>query len=335
MCGKNRFLIEGKSICKKCNNEGLILCRGCGKSYPAGLGDRCSSCYFLDLLDRKLNLSLGGLESENLQLVFRQYSEWLLRQYGSQKAAVVINKHFNFFREIDQRWHVVPPYETLLDFYGADGLRRHRMPMRFLDETKLIRVNQDKKNYNSEARKIDRIVDGFNGDLQAKLVLNHYRMLLLEAVENKEVRIRTVRLYLRASASLLEFARIFPLVQKDVNAYLNKKPGQAASLTRFVSYMNAEWGTELEMPHDKHRHHRVGKSLAEKKLVRLLKDSGDNASYEDKDILSAALEYYHGMPPKVASTEEIALRKEDLHDGEIATIQGFDYWLPRLIAFAH
>jgi len=332
MCGKNRFLVEGKSICKKCNEEGNIPCPECGQLYPAGQGRRCSNCYSLDLLDRKLKLSLSGLESVASQFVFRKYSEWLIRQYTPQKAAVVINKHFNFFQEVDQKWGAFPPYETLLKHYGAEGLRRHRTPIRFLDESKIIRIDQSKKLNSSESRRIEQIINEFNGTPQTKLVLNHYRTLLLGQTENKKLSIRTIRFYLRAAADLLESASAFPPSQNDIQHYLSKKPGQKASLTRFISHVNSEWvwDTKLCLPKTKHRKQQAGKLSAEKKLVRLLKTAGENASYDDEEILSAAIEYYHGVSRKILKTIGFTLRKENVSDGIFVTIQGVDYWLPPL-----
>lgn len=325
MCGKNRFLTE--SICKTCNEKGYILCPECGHEYPAGYGKRCSDCYYLDLLDRKMKLSLGGLENQAMELLFRKYSEWLLCKYGSLKAAIVINKHFNFFQEVDQRWGEFPSYEMLLHFYGTEGLRRHRTPMNFLNETGIVHINHKKKEENSEERRIHQIVDEFEGTVQQAFSLAHYRNLLTESIKQDKLQIRTARLYLRAAANLLSQANTFPPSQNDVNRYLRKTPGQRASLTKFISYIETEWGNDLSLPAIRRKKHGAGSPRSEKKLIRLIKASVKNPLYEDREILVAALEYYHGVPAKAikAFGEIEVIYKSDRCE---IKLNNNSYWLP-------
>jgi len=200
--------------------------------------------------------------------------------------------------------------------------------MRFLDESGFIHIDQAKRIENSETRKISQIVDSFNGSPQYQFVLNHYRMLLLNQVENDSLSIRTARLYLRAAASLMEKAIGFPPSQNDIQRYLNKKPGQKASLTRFVSYVNSEWDIELGIPLIKRKKQRSGNLTSEKRLIRLLKTAGESASYNDERILAAAMEYYHGIPEKMFRTFKNVKYQKEKTGGFVCLLGDNEYWLP-------
>ncbi|PJF33111.1 MAG: hypothetical protein CUN57_03015, partial [Phototrophicales bacterium] len=113
---------------------------------------------------------------------------------------------------------------------------------------------------------------------------------------------------------------------------LNKKPGQKASLTRFVSYVNTEWDIELNISLSRRKKLRAGSLAAERKLVRLLKAAGENASYDDEKILAAAMEFYHGVSSRTLKTMGYTLRKDHELGGVIATIQSRDYGLPQIVS---
>ncbi|WP_311945334.1 hypothetical protein [Halomonas piscis] len=55
---------------------------------------------------------------------------------GPQKAALKINHYLTFFLDLETTWQQVPNYPQLLHHFGAEGLRRVRLPMRWLHEAK-------------------------------------------------------------------------------------------------------------------------------------------------------------------------------------------------------
>ncbi len=332
MCGRNRFLVPGEDgtmLCPKCRESGRVPCPTCGQPYAAGYGKQCPDCYYRSLLDKKVELDLAGFETAAMKLAFRKYADWLLRNYGPLKAALVVNKHYGFFQDMEKRWGEVPAYPDLLAFHGAEGLRRRRLAMRFLNEVGIVRIDYEARLADSETRRVQAIVDEFEGSHEARLELSRYRDSLLAAIDRSEMKIRTARLYLRAAAGLLETAGTWPPSQDDLRSYLRRVPGQRASLARFVGWMRKGLGIDLAMPGaPAKKRNLAGNPRAEKKLARLIREAGPSASYDDRKILEAALAFYHGIPVKALRELPEITCTPARDGGHVASIGGREYWLP-------
>lgn len=334
-CHRSRFLIEtsdGDKICKTCADKGNVICPQCGDVYPAGFGNtRCPDCYFKDLLFRKVEINVKGFSSDEIPKLFREYGGWLLKTYGSNKASVVVNRHYKFFQNLDVIWQEVPPYDTLLAHYNPEGLRHYRTPMRFLTETGYIQVDTDVKERASLLLQIGRMMGSFSASKKINSVLNQYHARLILLAQKDDLSLRSVKSYLKAAIGLLERVGSWPVEQSHVDAYLSKVPGQRASLAKFVGYLREDCGMEgLAIPPVskllKNRS-RSGTPEAEKKLLALISGKKSKVSYEDRNVLVAALHYYHGLlPSQVRKYSDLVLKEKN--GGFCVCIGGGEYWLP-------
>jgi len=330
-CRRNRILEisdDGKKLCSKCRDQGNISCPSCGKKYPAGYGNRCEDCYYRNLLSRKTAINLEAIESEEIKSLLSHYSTWLVREYKAKKASYVINRHFKFFAEVDSKWGHLPDYKDLLHYFSAEGLRHFRTVIRFLSETNQIEVNESMKNTDSEWRRIESIVQEFERTTPEGRIIKEYSVRLRELLEQNSIKINTVRVYLRAAANLIHSSKSVPPAQTDVDQYILSAPGQKASLNKFISYLNETHGSDRLFSPNAPKTAKQHSKRMEKKLIRLLEDAGNEASYSNPEILAAALGYYHGL--KITSTVADQLTTSDTDGGIIVMINNREYWLPQV-----
>jgi len=136
-CRRHRLLVmtsSGDALCKACYEQGEIACPSCGHPMPAGRGDVCEPCYWTRTCRKRISIGQAGITTNVLSKAFGEFGEWLIRATGPHKAALKINHFFSFFLEIDQAWSRIPSYSELLHHFGAEGLRRVRLPMRWLHD---------------------------------------------------------------------------------------------------------------------------------------------------------------------------------------------------------
>ena len=136
-CRRHRLLVmtsSGDALCKVCYEQGEIACPSCGHPMPAGRGDVCEPCYRTRTCRKRITIGQAGITTKALSEAIGEFGEWLIRTKGTHKAALKINHFFSFFLELDQAWSRIPSYSELLHHFGAEGVRRVRLPMRWLHE---------------------------------------------------------------------------------------------------------------------------------------------------------------------------------------------------------
>jgi hypothetical protein len=129
--------------------------------------------------------------------MFHRFGRWLVEQVPAQKAALTIHGYFPFFYEMEKRWGKVPSYDQLLIHFTAEGLRRVRLPMRWLSETLQVVVDAQVREDASDLRRIAVIVASLPVETPAAQVLAAYNRELQLRIAAGRVSIRTARLALR------------------------------------------------------------------------------------------------------------------------------------------
>ena len=332
-CRRHR-LVEttpaGRRLCRACREQGEIPCPECSRPMPAGCGRRCWTCYWERLARRRIRIGCAGLASPVLAKRFGDFGTWLVRKTGGRKAALHVNRHLEFFQQIERQWSDIPDYARLLQHFGADGLRRHLSARRWMEDAKLLTVDRAAREADSERRRIDATFDRLPAGSKARDILEVYGNRLRLRVKRDEITLRSMRLALTPAAKLLEVAaarRRLPPDQGTLDAYLREAPGQASALSGFLSHLRRLHGAQLTMPKRRalqRQRERRAKLLPE--LLAVMRESG-GGGIVSKRWVQLALQCFHDLP--ACAGEKLA--DDDLMtdaEGVTVRIDEQDYWIP-------
>lgn len=265
-----------------------------------------------------------------MQQTFGQFGEWLLIKVGEKKAALTIHRYLPFFIEIGKHWEVSPSYSELLTHFGAEGLRRVRLPMRWLEGARNIAPDAGAREGDSERRRIEATIASVSNGTPAAKALATYQDRLMKRVNAGKSTLRSVRLALRPAASLLLAADESGLILPDqatLGRYLLEVPGQKAAITGFVNFLNEKHGLGLVPMVDEKQVSNVRRKKLEEELMALAREGCEGADFKQQ-WLSVALAYFHGLPKRIG----ISLQDEKIvaHENGGLTIDwgGQKYWIP-------
>lgn len=100
------------------------------------------------------------------------------------------------------------------------------------------------------------------------------------------------------------------------------KPGQKATITGFVNFVNEAKGTNLVPKIDECRAKERARAKLERRLIALMKSPDDTPEFRRK-WTSAAMKHFHRQHlPKGCALQEVP------EGGIVACVNGKDYWLP-------
>lgn len=327
---KTSISADGKRLCVVCSRDGIVPCPSCGCEMPAGRGNLCESCYWRDTFLKRLTLDEAGLSSLHFVSLFRAFGTWLLDQVPAQKAALAIHRYFPFFYEMEMRWNGIPIYSQLVAHFSAEGLRRVRLPMRWLLETSQVHVDSRQREDASDQRRIDVILASIPSGTPASAALLAYKEALQVRLAGGLITLRTVRLSLRPAASLLTNQKKVEFIlpaQSDLDHYLLGAPGQKAAITGFISFLNKNYSKKLLIRVDKNKTLAIRRKKLEKEIAALVAENSSSDEFTIKWI-SVGLAYFHGLSRNVGPT----IAKDCISTDEKGNFSIFwkekSYWLP-------
>ncbi|KPX09288.1 hypothetical protein ALO74_200078 [Pseudomonas syringae pv. cunninghamiae] len=334
-CRRHRILIsaaDGQMRCRLCSTGDQHACASCGKQIPAGRGRECEACYWTALHHKRVQINLNGF-GDRMRQVFQDFASWLFDRVGPQKAAISVNKHYRFFKEVDAKWGVMPDYDELLTHFGASKLRQTELPMRWLTESEKVQIDAQHRDRDTEERRVKAILNELPDTWPRKL-LSGYHELLAARVELHETDLRSVRLALRAAASFLKIAQLkeemLPTM-KQLEAFWRSSPGQVAAVTGFVGFLNRSYGLHLKSKPDKNWLMKARRAKAEHELVALLKDP-EAENFESRWI-AKALAYFHNV-------SRVSYKTLSYTSKSVSDTAGFDvahgsatFWVPSAHGF--
>lgn len=295
---------------------------------PAGRGDICEPCYWGKTCRKRVKLGQAALAAPELCVAFGEFGEWLIRTVGPHKAALRINHHLSFFLEIDQTWQRVPSYLQLLNHFGAEGLRRAKLPMRWLHEAKGVEPDHQAKRVDSEKRRIDECLSSIPPTSRAANALLAYWEQLTSRIRGDKTSYTSARLALRAASSLLlqtdQAGQKLP-AQGNIDDYLDTAPGQLATITGFTNFLNRQYGTTLKPFVDTKRASKRRKEKLARSIMQMAKNPNKDDAWMSQWMV-LAMEYFHGR--KLSRKTFLQKEIETTDDGIWITLDGMRYWLP-------
>ena len=259
---------------------------------------------------------------------FERFGAWLAVTVGDNKAAITVNRYFSFFLEIEKVWKSIPDYNRLIAHFSAEGLRRVRLPMRWMQETGLVVKDVAVQTEDSEKRQITGMLKALEGDPAGLRILKGYHNTLMVEVKAGKLSLRSVRLAMApAKALLLEIQKmgLEKPDQRTVDEYLAKVPGQRAGLTGFVRYLREAHSVVVAMPAAKDgAAQKVRQRKLEQEMLAMMREGGEGEEFLRRWV-SVGLAYFHGLPRKVGRGVDV-LRAE--RGSVIVVLKGRSYWVP-------
>lgn len=262
---------------------------------------------------------------------FMAFGQWLLVEVGENKSALTIHRYLPFFIEMEQQWGDIPGYAPLLRRFGAAGLRRMLLPMRWVESVGLATSDEEAKAEDSERRRIAAIQDKLAPRSNERKLLDSYLQMLLGRLADGKITLRSVRLALTPAAELLSgFAEgdegCWLLGQDQLNAYLAKKPGQRAAISGFVRYLREVHSAAVKLPRtNRTEAKRLRRKSLEAELLVLMRD-GDGSERSRRQWVSAALAYFHGLDRNIGKKALVGVAQ--FHGGLVITWNSQAFWLP-------
>ena len=327
-CRRHRKLYrapDGRMLCRKCRDEGEVPCPECGRPMPAGRGSRGEECYWKGLLERRIAFNAAALESETVRIGLEEFGQWLAARRGFRFAAHRISHYVPFFLEADKTWGGFSDYPALVRRFGAEGLRKVRNVVKWLDESGRIAVDEVARREDSERRRIEGVLSSFPPKTLARQALEQYHAHLMGRVKEGKTSLRSVRLALRPAADLLSKAGEDRLPnQSDVDAYLLEKPGQKAALTGFLHFLNATDGLSLVARLDECAVEARRRTALERRMKELSRVRERDEGWWTNWVI-VCLEYFHGL--KVSRKRRLA-KTTTKKGGILVDIDGQKVWIP-------
>lgn len=321
---------KGHMLCSTCRQVGDKPCVNCGLKMPAGRGSQCESCYWEGLAAKRLGLNAQGFSHTAIRQSFQRFGLWLIDDIGAHKAALKLQSYVEFFQAMDQRWGSIPDYESLLTQFGAEGLRRVRLPMRWMAVANLVSVEPAARQAYSERRTIEALLSTFEkGGVASNMLADFYQMLLLRKTQGK-TSLRSIRLCLTPAVALLSDTvsrDVMPPTQEVLKGYLGKRPGQRAALSAFIGYLRRQYGLALELPK------RPVKTPAQlrKQLalqIQTLLDAPTFGPRFQERWITLGLEYFHGLSQRIGAQISPNQIRMEADGGMTVLWAGNRYYLP-------
>jgi len=261
---------------------------------------------------------------------FKRFGAWLAVTVGDNKAAITVNRYLPFFLEIEKVWQAIPDYNRLVAHFSAEGLRRVRLPMRWMQETGLVVKDVAVQAEDSEKRQIVGMLKALEDDPAGLRILKGYHDTLMTLVKAGKLGLRSVRLSLAPAKALLLDAQKKGWKKPDqrtVDAYLAKVPGQRAALSGFVRHLRDAHSADVVVPKAKDgAAQKVRQRKLEQEMLAMMCDGGEGDEFMRRWV-SVGLAYFHGLPRKVGwEVTGASVRTED--NGVVMDLSGRSYWLP-------
>jgi len=269
---------------------------------------------------------MGGAQSE---AALAGFALWLKQRRGAQFASLHLKRYLPFLNELHRRWTEIPDYAVLVDHFSAEGLRRVRSVVLWLEQTGQLHIDPAVRELASERRRIAYLLEVFPVGLGREALLGYQRMLE-QRLELGGLQLRSMRIALSSATRLLYSSdtggQRLP-DQKVLLLLLRKRPGLWASLYGFIGYLNRHHSTELTTWVDSGWLAKASQALMESRLLELYAQDGGDGAYERRWI-AAALSYFHSLGRVGMNKFKYTPVQHIGHAGFSVFYRGGEYWVP-------
>lgn len=239
---------DGRAYCTACGPHGGAsrICSGCDQKVVGGGRGMCRPCLNGRAVRREASVDTHGLSVDRTKDLLTQFADWLIKRSPSDPGlSADYRRHVLFFQQLDSLgdgWELTA--QALAKTFGVEGLRRHRLPVQFLESRGLSAMADAQKQAISDQQRILRLI------AQAKqLPTGDWFTSFASACELRGQSVRTQRMYLSTALSYLTSVKDKGGVSsQSVAKFLLSTPGAKANLSVFTSYLRESFGVDARVP---------------------------------------------------------------------------------------
>lgn len=248
---RHGVLEDGRPYCAGCGPFGQAqhACPGCGLETPGGGQGRCRTCLNVSRLEHEASMFRLTLSREWAGDAAAHFAKWLLARDGSSpRLFKTYQSHINFFERLDSAFVSEQDLsaEGLLELFSVVGLRKHVLPMKFIESRFGVMVSREAKELHTETLRIEELLRKTKRMPWARDV-SDYRDWLTGL--NRPL--RTQRLYLASAVNLMVGARIERMRDLDeqvLQNHLEKLPGTRNNLGALLRFLDQVLECRLSLP---------------------------------------------------------------------------------------
>lgn len=330
-CRRPRVIVttDKAPLCERCFSMGKIPCPICMGLMPAGRVKSCEDCTWESSFKKCLSHQLEDISDPRTMKAISEFAVWLKARRGAQFAALNLKRYRSFLVEMHTRWRTIPLYADLVKHATAEGLRRVRSVILWMEESGQLKVDPNVRENASDQRRITFTLSFFP-EGPAHLALQGYYQMLEARHEKGALTIRSMRMALGPAAKLLYSTdangQKLP-GQKELLKLLRKRPGLWASLFGFIGYLNRKHACRMNPWIDASWLSKAARDQKESNLLELYKETEVGETYE-RQWISAALSCFHNLGRIGRRTFQYHLEDQDGHSGFSVSYRDRTYWVP-------
>lgn len=325
-------------ICAICALEESRHCKYCDMKIAAGTGYICRSCKYEKAFENRSRFGQSAL-SPYLANIFGSFCQWLRSTRSIQFAAENTNVYFLYFVSLDHLANSlkrIPTYEEIVAHFTVAETRKNLLVTIFLDLEGIVCVDQSIKDEYSNIDSVERYLNAFEeGSFLRTLLHGYYDVLDKKLVDNRTT-IRSIRLALTPAVKLLRWCAHFGLDKPSndlLYGFLWVTPGQQASLTGFVNFLNRQYGLCLEFPEKQNmvlRRPTESRMQLRLRFVTLLRNPFNTELYRES-LIKGALNYLHGVAIPKYAWISIYSAKKNKEGNHYIRLANQLFYLPHII----
>lgn len=332
-CRRPRAIVtsQGPALCKKCFVIGDVPCPVCSISMPAGRGNACEACAWEKSLNKRVTQATESIADLRERTAVVDFASWLRDRRGAQFASLNLSRYLPFLHEVHTCWDRIPTYAELVEHASAEGLRRVRLVIFWMEDARQLVIDPTVREEVSERRRISKLL-GLVPNGPSLQALEGYHQLLLTHMADGRTTLRSIRLALGAAVRLMHTTD--PSGQKLPNQdaflkHLRARPGLWASSIGFVGHLNRLFDCRINPWVDVEWISKATRALRERKLLMLYKEGEQGDAFERRWI-SAALAYFHQLGRVGLKAFQYRSDEENGCPGFTVRYRESDYWVPRI-----
>lgn len=332
-CRRPRVIVtsQGPALCKKCFVIGAVPCPVCSISMPAGRGNACEACAWEKSLSKLVKQATESIADLRERTAVVDFASWLRDRRGAQFASLNLSRYLPFLHEVHTYWDRIPTYSELVEHASAEGLRRVRLVIFWMEDARQLVIDPSVREAVSERRRISRLL-GFFPSGPSLCALEGYHQLLLTHMPDGRTTLRSIRLALGAAVRLLHTTDPSGQRLPNQDAFLKllrMRPGCLASLVGFVRYLNCYFACRINPGVDAAWISKATRALRERSLFDLYKENGRTDAFNRRWI-KAALAHFHQLGRVSLKAFQYRLEEENGCPGFSVRYRDSEYWIPRI-----
>ncbi len=302
---------DGRPLCAACGADAPVthVCPDCGITQPGAGQAKCAACALGHRIAAKATSCATSFRHAWARDLFLVFCASIDTASAPGNMARRIPGHAAFFAKLEGECGGIQEItqQRLLDLFGAEGLRRADLPVRFIVGRLALAWDAEGGVVNSDRRRIAVTLaaaraQSWSSDLEA------YRKHL---AAGREIKSAMARMYVASASSLLRMAGVraaAELTQAHVRRYLHRYRGRRTNIMRFLSWVSGRSGAAFEVGKGRRTPPRKREKATLRRAGRLLERlRAARDQREGRALLAATISVVHGVP----LTKVLSLRPDD------------------------